>query len=128
MLRAALDEEMDALVSPALDKVRDIMQKRQEEAGSLQDLVSQVQGLADVRRFVDEQLGVDLGSRIRSCHNLVKARARVRHIPARDAPRSAPPNTAPPTVGSQRRGTTATPTQSLALEPFRSARPRSNRR
>eukprot|EP00913_Durusdinium_trenchii_P030650 g28705.t1 len=119
-LRAALDQEMDALVSPALDKVRDTMQSREEEAGQpkcvpLKELVSQIQGLADVRRFVDEQLTVDLGTRIRSCHNTVKARARTPQLRAAKATASQPRGTS-----SSQGGRVAVPTRSLALAPFRS--------
>eukprot|EP00434_Breviolum_minutum_P012857 symbB.v1.2.011330.t3/scaffold759.1/size164804/4 len=121
VLRAALDEEMDATVSPALDKVREMMQRRQEDAGPLQDLVSQVQGLADVRRFVDEQFAVDLGGRIRSCHNLVKARASGSTM-SQPPPAPKPPVSRGRPVPEPAPVATVAPTRSLALEPFRTAR------
>ncbi|OLQ02908.1 hypothetical protein AK812_SmicGene14152 [Symbiodinium microadriaticum] len=86
LIRAALDEELDAFVSPALDKVRGTEKSKEPDPrGALRDLVAQVQGLADVRRFVDEQLAADLGSRVRACCAASKGRMAAPAAPTRQA-------------------------------------------
>ncbi|CAJ1343132.1 unnamed protein product [Effrenium voratum] len=104
-LQAALDEEMDAFVQPVLDKAA---KSREPPAFSaLQELVSQVQGLADVRRFVDEQLAVDLGARVRGCNAMAKNRS-AKAVPAPKAKAKAAARSRAP------------PTAKLAMAPFRS--------
>ncbi|CAE8594565.1 unnamed protein product, partial [Polarella glacialis] len=110
--RKALDEDLDALCNPALEKVRRANVAAPGPGhGGLADLVSQLQGLAEVRCFVDEQLASDLGARARACGEMLR-RSQAK-FPSSSGSQTQPQQRAQP-IGSQVLG------EKLALAPFRS--------
>eukprot|EP00928_Gymnodinium_smaydae_P009109 TRINITY_DN13367_c0_g1_i1.p1 TRINITY_DN13367_c0_g1~~TRINITY_DN13367_c0_g1_i1.p1 ORF type:complete len:337 (+),score=65.38 TRINITY_DN13367_c0_g1_i1:86-1012(+) len=95
-----LDAQLDIAVGPLLGKLERFATSRHGDATdgktlSLAEAVSQVSGLAGVRRFVDEQLVSDLKARAHACHDVLKANTTSGGSLPKRGPGAGPPVAAP---------------------------------
>lgn len=116
-LKTQLDAKLDATCGPALEAVRRAALRASQCAGQdLEQLSLQLQGLAEVRGFVDEQIMSDLSGRARACIDLARRAAEARPRPCQSQSTTAFSDACALSVSGG-----SGPALKLALAPFRSS-------